>query len=130
MSKTGKFPVKARASGLVIVAGRWTGGGGATDCTKAAGRGISSVAYDGATGKYLVTFEDTFGELLAFTVTCGNDRTTAAHNTASYDIANWSESAGTMPIWITDTATPTAQDLATTEEISIVAVFAEGAFTQ
>jgi hypothetical protein len=130
MSKTGKFPVKSRTSGVVLVAGRWTGGGAAANCTKAAGRGIASVNYNSATGKYLVTFEDTFGQLVAFTATCGNASGTTTHNTASYDIANWSASAGTMPICISDVASPTLQDLATTEEISIIAVFAEGNFTQ
>ncbi len=127
--KTGKYPVKSRSSKVVIVTGRWLGGGAATDCTKVTGRGISSVAYNAATGKYLVTFEDLNGTLLAFHVTCGNASGTTTHNTASYDAANYSATAGTMPICISDVATPTLQDLATTEEISITAIFADTALT-
>ncbi len=123
--KTTKYPVRGRSTKMVIVAARFTGGGAATDCTKAAGRGIASVAYNSATGKYLVTFEDLFGTLLAFHVTCGNASGTTTHNTASYDIANYSSTAGTMPICISDVASPTLQDLLTTEEISITAIFAD-----
>ncbi len=128
--KTGKYPVSARSSKVVIVAGRWAGGGAAANCTKVAGRGISSVNYDSATGAYLVTFEDKNGTLLSFQATCGNARTTAAHNTVSYDIANYSATNGTMPIFVADSASPTAQDLLTTEEISITAIFADTAITQ
>lgn len=128
--KTTKYPVKARSSNVVVVAARFAGGGAAANMTKVAGRGISSVAYDSATGKYLVTFEDLNGTLLAFTVTCGNTRTAAGQNVCTYDIANYSATAGTMPIFISDVATPTEQTLATNEEISIVAVFADSGITQ
>ncbi len=128
--KTTKYPVKARSSNVVVVAARWAGGGAASNMTKVEGRGISSVDYNSATGGYLVTFEDLFGQLLAFTATCANARTAAAQNVVSYQIADYSSTAGTMPIWITAVATPTGADLATTEEISIIAVFADTGLDQ
>lgn len=128
--KTGNFLVKSRSSQTVVIAARYAGGGAAANCTKVAGRGISSVNYNAATGKYLITFEDTHPALLAITITCGSGQTTAAQNVANYDPANYSATAGTMPFFVTDVATPTAQDLLTTEEVSIIAVFAETAITQ
>ncbi len=55
------YPVKANIPGLRFVVGKWTGGGAAADMTVASGDwndGIASVAYNAATGKYLVTFEE------------------------------------------------------------------------
>lgn len=53
--------VKSTLPGLIRVQGLWTGGGSAEDMTITSGdwsRGIASVAYNGATGKYIVTFTD------------------------------------------------------------------------
>jgi hypothetical protein len=49
------------------VGGVWTGGGAAASCTQVStdwNRGISSVAYNAATGKYLVTFLDCGQQIL------------------------------------------------------------------
>ena len=130
MSKTGKFPVRARLPKVYGVMGRWAGGGAASNMTKVTGRGISSVAYNSATGAYLITFEETHPQLVAISITCGTALTTTVQNVCNYDPAQYSATAGTLPIFITDVATPTAQDLLTTEEISIVAWFADTAVTQ
>lgn len=53
------FPLKSSVPGLFKIAGVWTGGGAATDCSKSAtdwSRGIDTVKYNAATGKYKVTF--------------------------------------------------------------------------
>ena len=55
------YPIRSTAGGLTRMQGVWTGGGAAANCSRAAAdhnKGISSVAYNGATGKYLVTFTD------------------------------------------------------------------------
>lgn len=62
------YPVKASVPGLRLVFGKWTGGGAAEDMTVAPGdwnEGIRSVAYNAATGKYLVTF-DAVGQQLVY----------------------------------------------------------------
>lgn len=130
MAKTNKYPVRSRSSKAYAVVGRWLGGGAASNMTKVTGRGISSVTYNSATGAYLITFEETHPSLLALTVTCGSAGSTSAQNVANYQPADYSATAGTIPIFITDVASPTAQDLLTTEEISIVAWFADTAITQ
>jgi hypothetical protein len=51
----------------VEVSGVWTGGGAAANCTKSSSdhsRGITSVNYDGATGKYTITLSDWGQQLL------------------------------------------------------------------
>lgn len=128
--KTAKFPVKSRSSGVNIVAARFAGGGAASNCTKTAGRGISSVAYNSATGAYLITFEDTHPALLAVVITIGSAGSTTLQKVANHNNASYSAAAGTLPFFVTDVATPTAKDLLTTEEATIVAVFAETAITQ
>ncbi len=55
------FPIRSTVPGLIEVRGTWTGGGAAADCTHVAtdwSRGIASVAYNAATGCYLVTFTE------------------------------------------------------------------------
>ena len=70
MSRTGlgqAYQVKARSPGLHLVFGKWTGGGAAADMTVTAGDrsdGIASVAYNAATGKYLVTFTEVGQQLI------------------------------------------------------------------
>ncbi len=129
MSKTKKDLVRCRFPKTYGVMGRWLGGGAASNMTKVTGRGISSVAYNSATGAYLITFEETHPQLLAISITCGSAGSTSAQKVCNYDPATYSATAGTLPIFITDVATPTAQDLLTTEEISIVAWFADTAVT-
>jgi hypothetical protein len=128
--KTTNYPVKSRSSGVNIVAARWLGGGTAGNCTQVAGRGISSVNYNAATGAYLITFEDIHPALLGVHITCGAAGSTATQNVANYQPASYDSAAGTLPIFVTDAASPTAQDLLTTEELSIIAVFAETAIDQ
>jgi hypothetical protein len=53
--------VRSTIPGVHKVQGVWTGGGAATSCTHVAtdwSRGIASLAYNAATGKYLLTFTD------------------------------------------------------------------------
>ncbi len=55
------FPVRTSIPNVFRVQGKFTGGGAATSCTVTSGdwnRGIASLAYNSATGKYLMTFTD------------------------------------------------------------------------
>lgn len=128
--KASRYPVDSRSTQVNLVAARYLGGGAAANLTKVTGRGITSVNYNAATGKYLITFEEPHPALLAITITCGTGQTTALQNLANYDPANYNAANGTMPFFVTDVATPTAQDLTTTEEVSIIAVFSETAIAQ
>ncbi len=61
MSVGNAFPVRSTVPDVVRVQGTWTGGGAAADCTHTAtdwNRGIASFVYNGATGKYKITFQD------------------------------------------------------------------------
>ena len=67
MSLGQAYPVRASIPDLFEVRGVWTGGGAAADMTKEEedwSRGIASVAYNAATGKYLVTFVDVGQQLV------------------------------------------------------------------
>lgn len=130
MSTKGKYPVRSRVSQSYSVMGRWAGGGAAGNMTKVTGRGIASVNYNSATGAYLITFEDSHPVLVAIGFACGAAGSTATQNVVNYQPASYDAAAKTLPIFITDAASPTAQDLATTEELSIVAWFADTAITQ
>lgn len=111
-----------------IIMARWAGGGAASDCTRVTGTGIDSVAYNAATGAYKITLTGRYQTLVSYAFTCGTAGTTAAQNVVNF-IA-YSASAGTITLFITDVATPTAQDLLTTEELGIILCLqTEGVYT-
>jgi len=108
----------------VRVTGRWAGGGAASDCTKVKSAGITSVAYNAATGAYKITFDNVGEVFLGGTIqvhsTAGTTATARVVNTQAYSSTN-----RTLTIFVVDVATPTAKDLATTEELWIDVVFAD-----
>lgn len=111
-----------------MIVGRWAGGGAAGNCTRTTGTGIDSVNYNAATGAYKITLTGRYQTLVGYTFTCGSAGTTAAQNVVNF-IA-YDASAGTITLFVTDVATPTAQDLLTTEELSIVLYLqSEGVYT-
>ena len=119
------WPARAAVNNLVTVAGRWAGGGSASNMTKVSGTGISSVAYNSATGAYIITFNNVGGTFLGAWFGLGT-----AGSTSAQTVANWiaySATAKTLTIFITDVATPTAKDLATTETLNIMALWADTA---
>lgn len=87
---------KSTVPGVRTVKGKWVGGGAAANCTKAStdvSKGIVSVNYNAATGKYRITFTDAPG----FQVCGGNivihraaagTPVLAVITDASYSIAN------------------------------------------
>lgn len=67
MSLGNAFPVRSNVPDLIEVRGVWTGGGSAANCTHTStdwSVGIASINYDGATGKYTITFVDVGAQLL------------------------------------------------------------------
>lgn len=100
-----------------FVQGVWVGGGSAADCTRESGSGIDSVAYNAATGAYNITLTGRYQALRGWSFGLMNAATAAAQNVAT--LTSYTASTGVLAIWVTDVATPTGQDLATTEKISI-----------
>ena len=113
-----KYVPKALTQNVVGVTARWLGGGAAANCTRLTGRGVTSVNYNSATGAYLITFDGVGEVFLGGSVTVMNTAGTTAGqkvvNSSAYSATN-----KTLAIFITDLATPTAQALATTEELWI-----------
>lgn len=121
------------------VAGVWTGGGSAANCTKAAAdwsKGISSVAYNAATGKYRITLSD-FGQQLLpgsridvcraagaspirVNIIRSSLAPSAATGTATLDFEVWQDDAVS--------GIPALLDLLTTDKLLINLVFATAAF--
>lgn len=105
------------ASKPVRLRGMWLGGGAAANCTRYSGRGITSVNYNAATGQYKITFAEVGKNLLGAMLSVQ-----AAAGAATSFIARptvYSASAKTLTFDVTDLATPTNHDLATTEYVHI-----------
>lgn len=113
------------------VCGVWTGGGAAADCTKTStdwSKGISSVAYNAATGKYRITLSEAGQQLLPGSrievcVAAGSapkfaNIVRSSLDSDSVDFEVWSESGGALAL----------TDLATTDKVLINLVFATAAF--
>lgn len=118
-----KWPVKGLMNSEVIVAGRWLGGGAASDMTKVTGRGIDSVKYNSATGAYIIKFTSVGPTWLGCWMTVLDAGSTSAQKVVNPVV--YSASARTLTVFITDAATPTAKDLATTEELQILALWSD-----
>ena len=52
------YPLVNTANGLYLQPNKWLGAGGTANATFVAGTGITSVAYNASTGKYLVTLSE------------------------------------------------------------------------
>ena len=120
--KTGHIShVRTVGTDVCEIIGIWKGGGAAANCTRSAGRGITSVNYNAATGRYIITFDDVGESLINVQLAVQ-----AAAGAATSFIARptvYSASAKTLTFDVTDLATPTNHDLATTEFVHIRVVF-------
>jgi len=118
-----RWPVRSTNNMVISVAGRFTGGGSAANCTRVAGgRGITSVNYDAATGVYLITFDgvgETFLGAMFSVRTAGG----AASKVVNY--GTYTPASRTLGIFVATASTPVAVDLALTEELTIHASFAD-----
>lgn len=118
-----KNPMRGLSPNMVWVVARFTGGGGAADMTKVYGRGVDSVKYNSATGAYKITFTNVGEYFLG-----GQMTALSAGSTSAQKVVNpvaYSSTDKTLTIFITDVATPTAKDLATTEELWMVFAWAD-----
>ncbi len=108
---------KVVATNAIRLRGRWTGGGASSNCTRTSGRGITSVNYNSATGQYIITFANVgevfLGALLSVQGAAGAATSFIARPTV------YSASGKTLTFDVTDLATPTNHDLATTEIVTI-----------
>lgn len=115
---------------LVCVDGCWLGGGASTDCTRVSGTGITTVAYNAATGCYLITLTGRYQTLEAVCLSVGGASGAATSYMARPVVGGYSASAGTLAINVTDLATPTNHDLASTENLWIsLKLRTEGVYT-
>lgn len=110
-------PSRVVATNPIIVRGTWLGGGAAANCTRQSGRGIVSVNYNSATGQYIILFDDVgevyLGAVFSVQAAAGAATSFLARPTV-YSAAN-----KTLTFDVTDLATPTNHDLATTEVVTI-----------
>lgn len=107
------------------VRGLFVGGGAAASCTKdlvVGAKGIISMAYSGATGKYLITFLDVGITIMDITGTISRAANTAPLVMKPV-LSTFSASAKTVSVEIWDLATPTLTDLLTTDKICLNITF-------
>lgn len=110
------------------VIGVWKGGGAAANCSVNSGdwnRGIQSVNYNGATGKYRITFIAVPGQaVVGFVGSVA--RVTGVTNALAVKmvVGTYSTSARTLDIEICDGSTPVGVDLATTDRLMLNIKFA------
>ncbi len=124
MSLGNAFPVRSTVPDIVRVQGLWTGGGAAANMAVTSGdwnKGIASVAYNSATGKYLVTFIDCGDQIVwadakVFRPTTGDDPLPA-----NILLATFSASAKTIQVEFGATLT----DIDTDEKVGFVFEFAK-----
>lgn len=103
------------------VGGVWTGAGAAASCTQVStdwNRGIASVAYNAATGKYLVTFYDCGQQILPGTDVKVCRAAGAAPLLVNVVLSTYSATAKTVEIEVWDVdSTAVLTDLAATDKL-------------
>lgn len=111
------------------VCGTWTGGGAAANCSKADAdhsAGITSVAYDGATGKYVITLKEWGQQLLPGSHIEVHRAAGAAPLVVNIVRAiTVSGDSATVNFEVWDMATPSLVDLETTDTIGINLAFSK-----
>lgn len=119
------YPVDAAASSTLLVSGRWSAPGGTGNLTKLAGRGISSVNYNSATGKYIITFSNVGATFLGCFFSVLNVTDTAAAAKVVNSVA-YSASAKTLTVDVTALGNPPAlSNFANGDVFEIMAVWAD-----
>lgn len=115
----------------LLLIGRVTGGGAATDMGTIVGlRGVSSVSYNAATGRYYVNFSEVpAGTFLGAWGSAQCSTPTAAKaKLVQYVPSSYSASNKRFEIAVVDMgATPGLADVATDEEMTLIIAFAETA---
>lgn len=121
------YPKRCSLPGVTVVQGVWTGGGAGAACTKAAAdhsEGIASVAYNSATGKYLVTFTDVGQQIVGGSVEVYR-RTSDEPMVGNLVRGGYSRSAKTVEFTVHEMldATCNLTDLLTTDQVCITVEF-------
>lgn len=110
------------------VVGVWKGGGAAANCSVASGDwnvGISSVNYDGATGKYTITFTDVPGyQVVGFVGTVARASGVTNALIVKMVVGTYNAATKELDIEVCDAATPSGVDLATTDKLMLSIKFA------
>ena len=117
------YPIRANIPGLRMVCGKWTGGGAAAAMAVASGDwndGIASVAYNAATGKYLVTFQEVGQQIVHMDVKV--HRPTSGDDPLPVNVLLTSFDHSEMTVQIEVGATLT--DVDTDEKVTFFVVFA------
>lgn len=126
MSLGNAFPIRSTIPDTVKVQGVWTGGGAGQDCTHVAAdwnRGVASVVYNSATGKYLMTFMDVGQQIVGHNIrVCG--LTGVDPVVVNLLIGTFSTSAKTVEVEFSDLA-GTLIDLLTTDKLLVDVEFAK-----
>jgi hypothetical protein len=120
------YPVKCSIPDTVEVAGVWTGAG-AANMTKTSGdwsKGIASVNYAAATGKFTITFTDVGYQIIGAEVTVMRPDGTAPL-VGNIVRGSFSQSAKTVPVQFWDMATPSLANPAATDRVCIRVKFAK-----
>ncbi len=117
------YPVRASIPGLDFVFGKWTGGGAGASMAVAAGdwnHGIASVAYNSATGKYLVTFTEVGNQIVYADAKVHRPTTGDDPLPVNILLTTFSRSAMTVEIEVG----ATLADVDTDEKVTFMFVFA------
>jgi hypothetical protein len=97
---------------------RFLGGGAAANCTRVYGDNVRSVTYNAATGRYLVTFNDTQGGVIKWASAQVMPVSAGANVLARLVMASYSPSARTIQLE-TYTDAGAAVDLITTATLML-----------
>ena len=112
--------VRSTIPGVHKVQGVWTGGGAAANCTHAAAdwsKGIASLNYNAATGKYKITFTDVGQQIVGHNIrVCG--LTGVDQVTVNLLRGTFSSTAKTVEVEFSDLA-GTLLDLLTTDKVLV-----------
>lgn len=92
---------------------RFLGGGAAANCTKVYGDNVKTVTYNAATGKYLVTFNETAGGVIKWASAQVHPVSAGAGVFARLCLATYSASAKTVELETYDIADAAVDILAT-----------------
>lgn len=120
---------KSTLPGLIHVQGVWTGGGAASAMTHTStdwSRGIVSIAYNSATGKYLITFTDVGQQIVGDSCkvwTASGDKPW----TAVVIRSSLSTTAKTVEVEIWDQDGDALSDLGTSQKLAVDITFAPAA---
>lgn len=117
-------PLRTLSPNLRIVYGTYTGAG-AANMVKLTGRGIASVNYNSATGKYLITFTDVGAEIRSCKITVHNNTAGAAPLVGSAQITTFSTSAKTLPFETWDLAAPGLANVTSVMTCHIEVIFSD-----